>query len=314
MQPQGFSAKLLVSEEGKPEVTIEIGDCLTIGRSPRNNLVLDDNIASRRHAEIRCHSQGRYTLIDAGSANGTWVNGRRLTSPRNLRVGDVIMIGNVKLRFFASVIEQSPQEFEGSDTGAGTNLSFRNETVVVLVTDIRNYTSMSEVLPTREFSLLIADWFKESSEIIEGCGGTVDKFIGDAVMAYWLVREERANTAREVNDALLAARNLIRRAGVFAQRLSTQFPGHTFRIGIGINMGEAVVGNVGGGEHQSFTVVGDNVNIAFRLESLTKEKGCCVVVSQKVTEYASSEFEFSDLGHAEVKGRTEPVSIWALNV
>ena len=313
MQAGEGSAKLIVVQEGKQEFTVEIVDCLSIGRSPKNDLVIEDEIASRRHAEIRDHGRGRYTLVDVGSANGTWLNGRRLVHPRELANGDVIEIGGVKLRFLAPELEEMPENFEGTETGAGTCLSLRNETVIVLVADIRNYTGMSEVLPGRDFSLLISDWFKESSEIIEACGGTVDKFIGDAVMAYWLARN-RADPSQEVNDALSAARSLIRCAEVFTQRFSSQFPGQTFRIGAGINMGEAVLGNVGGGEHQSFTVVGDNVNIAFRLESLTKERGCSVVVSRKVTEYASGEFEFRDLGNAEVKGRSEPVSIWALTV
>jgi adenylate cyclase len=313
MQPQGGSAKLVVSEEGKPELTIELADCLTIGRSPRNDLVLDDQMASRRHAEIRSRGGGMYTLLDAGSANGTWLNGRRLTSPRELADGDVVLIGNVKLRFSAPAIDRGAEPGDDTSTEAGTGLSLRHETVVVLVTDIRNYTRMSEALPRLEFSLLIADWFRQGSEIVERCGGTIDKFIGDAVMAYWLVRAP-ADPAREINDALLAARDLIGRAEEFAQRVSAQFPGHAFRIGIGINMGEALVGNVGGGGHPSFTVVGDDVNIAFGLESLTKVKGYCVIVSRKVTEHASKDFEFADLGRAEVKGRTEPLSIWALNV
>jgi adenylate cyclase len=313
MQARAGSAKLTVLQEGKQEFTVEIVDCLSIGRSSKNDLVLEDEIASRRHAEIRQHGRGRYTLVDVGSANGTWLNGRRLVHPRELANGDIIQIGGVKLQFLAPELEENPEDFDTMDSGTGTCLSLRTETVIVLVTDIRNYTGMSEVLPSRDFSLLIADWFKQSSEIVEASGGTVDKFIGDAVMAYWLARN-RADPSPEVNDALSAARSLIRSAEAFTQRFSSQFPGQIFRIGIGINMGEAVLGNLGGGEHQSFTVVGDNVNVAFRLESLTKERGYPVVVSRKVTEYASGEFEFQDLGNAEVKGRTEPVSIWSLTV
>jgi adenylate cyclase len=197
--------------------------------------------------------------------------------------------------------------------GAGTDLSFRNEVAVILVADIRNYTRMSEVLPAREFSLLITDWFKESSNVIEDRGGTVDKFIGNAVMAYWLVRDSD-RPAPEVDEALRSARGLIERAAAFEERLSARFPGQSFRIGIGVNLGEAVVGNVGGGAHQSFTIVGDSVNVAFRLEALTKEKGRPVVVGHRVIGHASPEFRFSDLGSADVKGRSEPISIWALDL
>ena len=313
MQPQESIARIVVTEEGRPERTIEVGEVLTIGRSPGNGLVLEDQQASRRHAEIRRLGAGRYALQDAGSANGTWVNGRRLAASGELRNGDVISIGNARLRFFGPVPESVPEALPEAAMGAGTDLYFRNETAVILVADIRNYTRMSEVLPAREFSLVITDWFKESSDTIEQRGGTVDKFIGDAVMAYWLVREPD-RPAPEVDEALRAARALIEKAAAFEQRLSGRFPGQAFRIGIGVNLGEAVVGNVGGGAHQSFTIVGDSVNVTFRLESLTKEKGCPVVVSHRVTEHASAEFRFSDLGRAEVKGRSEPVSIWALEI
>lgn len=312
MQPQEPIARIVVAEEGREERSIEIGQALTIGRSPGNGLVLDDQQASRRHAEIRRLDAGRYVLQDAGSANGTWVNGRRLAAPGELRNGDVISIGNTRLRFFGPVPESPPEAPPETAMSAGTDLSFRNETAVILVADIRNYTRMSEVLPARDFSLVITDWFKGSSDAIEARGGTVDKFIGDAVMAYWLVRE-RDRPGPEVDEALRAARDLIASAAAFEQRLSARFSGQAFRIGIGVNLGEAVVGNVGGGAHQSFTIVGDSVNVAFRLESLTKEKGCPVVVSHRVTAHASPEFRFSDLGRAEVKGRSEPVSIWALD-
>lgn len=313
MQPQEPIARIVVTEESRPERTIEVGEVLTIGRSPGNGLVLDDQQASRRHAEIRRLGSGRYALQDAGSANGTWVNGRRLAASGELRNGDVISIGNARLRFFGPVPESVPEALPEAAMGAGTDLSFRNETAVILVADIRNYTRMSEALPAREFSLVITDWFKESSDTIEHRGGTVDKFIGDAVMAYWLVRQPD-RPAAEVDEALRAARALIEKAAAFEKRLSRRFSGQAFRIGIGVNLGEAVVGNVGGGAHQSFTIVGDSVNVTFRLESLTKEKGCPVVVSHRVTEHASPEFRFSDLGRAEVKGRSEPVSIWALEV
>ncbi len=304
-------AKLVVRKEGEPDITIAIGDGLTIGRSPANDLVVDDHVASRRHAEIRCLGEGRYTLIDAGSANGTWLNAQRLTSLRELAHGDVIEIGNVTLRFVSPGIERKPAVSKAVDMTAGTALSLRRQTAVILVSDIRNYTRMSEVLPAHDFSLLIADWFKEGSDLIERCGGTIDKFIGDAVLAYWLVRET-THPAGEVDDALRAAQGLIQRAEEFARRLSDRFPGHTFQIGVGINMGEVLVGNVGGGEHQSFTIVGDNVNITFGLEALTKAKGSRVIVSRSVSENASGAFELSDLGLAEIKGRAEPVSIWSL--
>jgi adenylate cyclase len=81
-----------------------------------------------------------------------------------------------------------------------------------------------------------------------------------------------------------------------------------------LTIGDAMQGNVGTGENQSFTVVGDSVNVAFRLEALTKEKKTPVIVSKSIMESATSEYRFQDLGETSVKGRKEPVSAWSLNL
>ncbi len=316
MEAVQVKAKIIVVCEGKPDVVMEIDDRLTIGRSTGNDLVLDDQNASRRHAEIRRTSGTRYRVSDVGSANGSWLNGRRLTAPKDLEDGDQITIGNVLLRYVAPELEENrdPTTITSNTTGAGlfaTALAMRNEMVVVFVADIRGYTSMSEALPAREFSRLVADWFREISEIIEKHGGTIDKFIGDAVMAFWVVKDQ-TNPSAEVNAALQTAGDMLERAETFSHRLSTEFPGNIFRIGIGLNVGEAIFGNVGTGENQSFTIVGDSVNVAFRLESVSKEKGCAVIASNSIVENAGKHFRFRDLGLVEVKGRKEAVSVSTL--
>ncbi len=309
MEPGGNAAKIVVTFEGGPEQVIELADRLTVGRSTTNQLVLEDQKASRNHAEIRHLGGGRYRVSDLGSANGTWLNGRRVTAPRELENGDQLVIGATRLRFVAQV----NAEVQNAVSATGTALFLRDEKVVVLVADIRNYTSMSEVLPGRGFSRIVSDWFRQASEIIEKHGGTIDKFIGDAVMAYW-VSASRSDPSNEVNAALRTALGLIDRATSFSARLGAEFPGHSFRIGVGLNVGDAMLGNVGTGENQSFTVVGDSVNVAFRLESLTKEKSTPVVVSRSIVDAADRGFGFQDLGLGEVKGRKEPVSIWALEL
>jgi len=302
-------AKLIVTAEGQAERVIELDDLLTIGRSSTSLLVVDDHESSRNHAEIRLVG-GRYRLSDLGSANGTWLNGRRLTVPKDLEDGDQIRIGRMNLRF--EEIVQDRTRYDGS-MSPSTKYLMRTEHVVVLVADIRNYTGMSEVLPNAEFSQFVSEWFGQASDVIETHSGTVDKFIGDAVMAFWIAAS-KSDPSNEVNQALGTARELIARAGVFSNRLSAQFPEHTFRIGIGLSIGDAIQGNVGTGENQSFTVVGDSVNVAFRLEALTKEQKTPVIASLGIVEFAANEYQFHDLGQATVKGRKEPVSIWGLNL
>jgi adenylate cyclase len=307
METSPEAAKIVVTPPDKAESLVELGERLTIGRSPKNELVLDDQSASRHHAEIRHVGRGHYRVADLGSANGTWVNGRRLAVPRELQDGDQILIGRVMLRFVAPA---SSGPSDDSNTGSpGTQLNLRGEVVVAFVSDIRNFTSMSEVLPNREFSALVSDWFRETTDVIQSHGGTIDKFIGDAVFAYWIA-SDRLNPREEVRAALRTARTMLERAQAFSLRLSSQFPGHVFRVGIGINAGEVMLGNVGSSEVASFTIVGDAVNVAFRLESLSKEKGYTLIVSDVVQQCVPDEFELSELGPAQVQGRKEPVVIW----
>ena len=300
-------ARIVVSRAEEPEFAVEIGDLLAIGRSPSNGLVLDDSRVSRRHAEIRLVGEGRYRLTDLGSANGTWVNGRRCALAQDLQNGDLIQVGASILRFEGTDL---PIVLSASHTSR-TATQLVNQWVVVLVTDIRGYTSMSEDLPPREFSRFVKDWFRECTSLIESQGGTVDKFIGDAVLSYWPVPEQE-NPARQVNAALGVARSLIAAAERFSARLSGRFAAYRFRVGVGMSMGNALVGNVGTAGQPSITIVGDSVNVAFRLEALTKEKQTAVVLTRNLTEWASADYRFDNLGQAEVKGRKKPVDIAAL--
>jgi adenylate cyclase len=306
MNSDELFAQLTVNVEGQPERVIRLETLLTIGRASSCDLVVDGSEASRNHAEIRLLA-GRYRISDLGSINGTWLNGRRLTIPRDLENGDQIQIGPVQMRFQAAPMKVQPD----GTVVPSTRLITRAERVIVLVADIRNYTGMSEVLPSNECSQLVSRWFREASEIIVNHRGMIDKFIGDAIMAWWKV-DSKTDPSREVGQALQTSAELLALASTFSTQLSVQFPEHTFKIGIGLNLGDALVGNVGTGENQSFTLVGDSVNVAFRLESLTKEKGVPVIVGQGIREHAAVEYQFQDLGEVQVKGRKEPVSIWAI--
>jgi len=301
-------ARLNLQCEGKPDQDVEVGDLLTIGRSQSNRFMLDDHRASRRHAEIRLIAPGRYRLADLGSANGTWLNHRRLTAPCELQNGDLIQIGASTLRF-----ECSAAAVAEASCSVGTATQLLEKYVIMLVTDIRNYTRMSEALPREKFSKFVKEWFKACGRLIEARQGTIDKFIGDAVMCYWLVPDP-GNPEREVGSALTAAGELIGAAASFSDRLSGTFPGYAFHIGIGVSMGNALMGNVGTASNQSITLVGDCVNVAFRLESLTKEKNRAVIVTSNIAECAPAGYTFVDLGPAEVKGRKNPVAISSLEL
>jgi adenylate cyclase len=302
------NAKIIIYVEGKPEQLIDVGNCLTIGRSDHNDLMLPDKKVSRRHAEIRLVASGKYRLSDLGSANGTWLNDRRIKAPRDLQDGDLIQIGTTTLQFNQNKFFVQREE---NTTASHTVTHLANECVIVLVIDIRNYSSMTEGLPAEEFSQFIRRWFRESSDIIESHDGSVDKFMGDAVMSFWRV-SSMENPASEIKKALKTAIALLNASEMFSQQFSAQFPGYIFQVGAGISLGYALLGNVGTAENQSITIVGDCVNVAFRLESLTKEKQKNIIVNSDLVAWAGSEFKFEALGEVEVKGRKNPVDICAL--
>jgi adenylate cyclase len=151
------TAKLIVTTDKQGQSTIELSDLVTIGRSTSNNVFIDDPDVSRHHAEIRRRGNN-YILIDLGSVNGTWLNSRRITVPKDLEDSDQIRIGSGAIRFVGA-----PDEIQSDGTvGKSTRRLISSGHVVVLVADIRNYTAMSETLPSRELSRLLSDWFKQA--------------------------------------------------------------------------------------------------------------------------------------------------------
>jgi len=183
------------------------GPLVTIGRTKTNNIVFVDPKVSRNHLLLRCLGEEKYYLIDMGSANGTYLNGKRVIVPTLLKNGDVINVGsrtNV-LTFRLKADEHATDSVEDI-ADLATTFAFEAPSireVTVLVADIRDYTSMSEQLPIDVLAKLLGEWFRDVNDIIEKNGGGVDKFIGDAVMACWLMSDE--NPEKGIQQAVRAA-------------------------------------------------------------------------------------------------------------
>jgi class 3 adenylate cyclase len=185
----------------------------------------------------------------------------------------------------------------------------REQEITVLFTDIREYTTLSEGLEPCAVVELLNEWFAEVTRAIRRFGGVVDKFMGDAVMVLFGVPQGRDDAPA---DAVRAALEL--RDALTALNLRHRVLGQPqLRIGCGIHTGKVVVGFIGSHLRQSYTAIGDVVNIGSRLESATKQyPGCDILISHEVEDcqhrFGAAETQF--LGMLELKGRLEPTAVY----
>ncbi len=305
-----MSVHLTLRIEGRPDQAIPLGAIFSVGRGPTNDLVIQDSRASRNHAVIRLQGDHAYYLLDLGSSNGTLLNGKRVTIPCTLKSEDEIQIANARL-IFSGATETPLRPPETPQEEMRTEMAFSSETVSILVVDIRNYTGLSEKIPAEALSRIVGRWFHEVEGIIDRNNGSIDKFIGDAVMAFWLKARTEGNNQHAVGP-VRAAIEMVKLAESFHQQILASHPNLGFHVGCGVNCGQAILGNVGVDSRRDFTAVGDCVNVAFRLESLCKQLNHPIVVSEEIRHVAGDAFVFEDLGPQKVKGKSQDIRVFAV--
>ena len=182
--------------------------------------------------------------------------------------------------------------------------------VVVLFSDVRGFTERSEQTDPGDLVKQLNEYLTSMVEVIFRHGGTLDKFIGDAVMAHWGalgLGNEQENASR----AILAGKDMI--AALDAMNAKWIAAGKApFKIGVGLHLGEAVAGEIGSPDRTEFGVIGDTVNLASRLEGLTKEFHCEVIYSEEVKNAAGLAEGAIDLGRVRVKGRRNSVRLFGI--
>ena len=193
--------------------------------------------------------------------------------------------------------------------GARPDLGGEAYRVTVLFSDIRNFTTISESLAPGQVVEMLNRYFTQACEPILAAGGTVDKFVGDAIMAVFGAPATHPDHARR---AIQAALGLAAAAQEFRDWLIQRFPGQNlpeFKIGVGLHTGLAVVGNIGSPKRLEYTAIGDTVNTASRLEGLSKELGWTIVASLATLDAANPGVVVGDRRTASVKGRREAVEV-----
>jgi adenylate cyclase len=193
---------------------------------------------------------------------------------------------------------------------APAKLEGEKRKVTVLFSDIRNFTTLSESLSPEEVVAFLNQYFEEMIGIIFHFHGTLDKFIGDGIMAEFGVPLD--DQLQEVN-AIEAALTMQDSVAMLCQKWKgTRY--ENIKIGIGVHTGLAVVGNIGSTQRMEYTAIGDTVNVASRLESQTKEIQKNIIISHETYETIKNmpNLSFEALGQIHLKGRKEPIIAYAV--
>jgi adenylate cyclase len=181
--------------------------------------------------------------------------------------------------------------------------------VTVLMADIRNFTAMSERYPAEEIVELLNDYFSRMIDVIFRYEGTLDKFIGDAIMAVFGAPIAHEDDAERAVRAAIEMRQKLREFNVERQRAGKP----TIQTGIGICNGEVVSGTIGSDARLEYTVIGDAVNLSARLETLTKEyPDYKILMNEAVQAELDKQIPTRFLGEEEIRGKSRPVRVYGV--
>jgi adenylate cyclase len=298
-------AKFSVYSPGGESFEKEIINTATLGRTSENTIALPGTHVSRQHAIVRCYNGFQYQIMDLGSRNGTFVNDHRVVMPVVLEPGSRVRIANFQLIF-----DQTPDDDPTDHTDATlAAMSMEGNqsvmSVAILVCDIRGFSSMAEKMGERELAQIVGNWFRDTGNAVQSSGGIIDKYIGDAVLAYWPAKGEDGVECAICLDVALTILELA------AKRT---WPGAEtpFRVGIAVHFGRVTSGNIGQIAMRDATIIGDTVNTAFRLEGVMKELNQNLIMSQDFVTVLPPGREFVDFGDFQLKGKSQQVRVFGL--
>jgi adenylate cyclase len=252
----------------------------SIGRSTKNLIVIDSQKVSRRHALINVQNVGEFWLIDLGSSNGTFLNGRRLHQPVRLCDQDQIIIGD---RLF---IFRQPEEITDDYRTTYAERTIReiaNVPCWLLVADIENFTPLSRSLTSDRLATLIGGWVAACKEIIEAHDGMIDKYLGDGFLAYW---RGDPKTTKDVAAAL--------------EKLKEAQAENEPRFRLALHFGFVAIGGVPSMGEES--LMGKEVNFVFRMEKLAGSLGISILTSAAGQSKLKSLIKCEPAGAHDLKG------------
>ncbi|MBN8417471.1 MAG: FHA domain-containing protein [Verrucomicrobia bacterium] len=256
------------------------GNC-SIGRAPDNSLPLAGSEVSRRHAIIQAQGEREFWLVDLGSANGTYVNGRRISQSVRLHNGDIIRIAGNELEFSSEIL--SAMHPAGPQVMASTMIHIRQAQCWLMVADIIGSTQLSQTLPGAQFPRMTGSWFKNCRQIIDECGGHMSKYLGDGFFCYW---DDTEDSAIQVRQAV---------ARLYEAQLAANPP---FRLVL--HFGAAMLGTVP--TMNELNLHGPEVNFVFRVEKVASTLKQTVLFSEAAVKKMAAENEVKLAGECAVEG------------
>ncbi|MBI5558623.1 MAG: adenylate/guanylate cyclase domain-containing protein [Deltaproteobacteria bacterium] len=277
-----------------------------LGRGDGSDILLPYPWVSRQHAMIQVEANFSHNIVDLGSANGTFVNGRRIYTPTRLSSQDRINIGQSELCFVQEDWAGAADSGDETESGGEKTVTFlRKGLVTIMVCDIRQFTPLSEEIGADNISEFLGQWSRKVDSIVQKNGGRVDKFIGDAVLAVWPAGADFATAARSLLSAL--------EISMWTGKIGRDTPGigRDLKIGAALNTGEAVMGNVGVDGQRDFTIVGDAVNVAFRLQEMTSRQQVDVILGEKTYRQLKDASTYFRPRSYSVKGKAQPLEAYS---
>jgi adenylate cyclase len=265
------------------------GNC-SIGRAALNTLVIDSPKVSRLHSIIHLEDNGAFWLIDLGSSNGTFLNKRRIHEPVRLHDQDEVNIGG------KSFVFHQPRGKPSAQLKAGvlaTLQEVENVDCWLLVADIKNFTPLSRSLISGELASLVSSWLGTCKDIIERRRGTVNKYLGDGILAYWC--DEPAMVQEIVST-------------IHALKTQQTRDGPAFRFVV--HFGTVAIGGVTSTKEE--TLMGSEVNLVFRLEKLLASLGEPCAISDAAHDRLGESISCRSLGEHDLKGFDKKRSLFAV--
>jgi adenylate cyclase len=186
------------------------------------------------------------------------------------------------------------------------SMAGRKAELTVLFSDVRGFTTISEGLEPDELARLMNMYLGAMTVVVRKHRGTLDKYIGDAIMAFWGAPVDDPEHAR--NAVLTGLEMNVALQALNKELLALGWP--ELKIGVGVNTGPMTVGDMGSPVRQSYTVMGDAVNLGSRLEGITKQYGVGFIAGEGTRELLKKEFVFRELDRVRVKGKAEPIGIY----